>query len=358
MKKQLLELDPGSLTNAVRILVSGGLLIAAADTVYGLIGRAFNKTAFQHLSEIKPERDQPLPVVFDSMSMLQEYFPQLDAKQLDFMQEFVPGATTFVLPFSRFIPIGFKYEIMDVAVRIPKDSALMRLCQACKFPLWATSANLTGETAPTSVEEIAIEVIEITELIIDSGRIDHGKASTAVDLRQEPFRILREGALANQIQGYINNMTDSYKVLTVCTGNICRSPIAGIYLQHLLGDTSEFHVASAGTHAFNGNTATSDMIDIGAEWGVDVSVHRAQQLTHELLDTYDLILVAEYSHWQYIENVRPDIIKKVHLMSEPVDEDGIPDPYGDTHEFYQNTANKIKQSMEGWAAKIKASRSS
>src|SRR2546430_16016254 len=86
-------------------------------------------------------------------------------------------------------------------------------------------------------------------------------------------------------------------VLFVCTGNICRSPLAAALLERALRERGlEVTVASAGTGAWDGAPASEGAYLVGLERGLDLSGHRARLLTRELVEKAHLILTMARHH--------------------------------------------------------------
>ena len=97
-------------------------------------------------------------------------------------------------------------------------------------------------------------------------------------------------------------MKESQHVLFVCTGNICRSPLAEAYLKKLLhkGGPPNVRVSSAGIYAIPGNTTPPEGIETAAQIGLDLDSHRARPLTPETVDQADLIVVMAPEHAEFI----------------------------------------------------------
>ena len=105
-------------------------------------------------------------------------------------------------------------------------------------------------------------------------------------------------------------------VLVVCVGNICRSPMAQAMLQHALQDKTDVAVESAGLGALAGHPASEHSVALMKERGIDISGHRARQLTPEMIAGSDLILVMEQGHRRAIDSVEPAARGKIYRLGE------------------------------------------
>jgi protein-tyrosine phosphatase len=109
-------------------------------------------------------------------------------------------------------------------------------------------------------------------------------------------------------------------VLVVCTGNICRSPMAEALLREYLGrhldDPEVVEVSSAGTHARPGDPASSGMMSIATDWGVNLSDHWSRPLSPDLVAAQDLVLTMESGHRDRVALLAPGAGARTFLITE------------------------------------------
>lgn len=145
-----------------------------------------------------------------------------------------------------------------------------------------------------------------------------------------------------------------YRILFVCTANICRTPLAKYYLK-LRVEHDNLHnfidVLSAGTWAKKGAPAAEFSQVVCKENGMDASAHVSREIDIQLMKTADVILCMSSEQKRDLAAIFPQFRHKIFLLREyPVqgsDEFAtIPDPYGRKLEKYRETFEAIKQEID------------
>ena len=136
------------------------------------------------------------------------------------------------------------------------------------------------------------------------------------------------------------------KVFVICTGNICRSPMAKALMQREIaarGLSEAVNIDSAGTFAVVDYPASEGSVRAMARRQLDISDHRAKQLTGQMVQDADVLVVMEERHRRSIFINWPRAIRKTLLLSElSGDHAEIEDPYGGEQWQYDEAANLIE----------------
>lgn len=139
-------------------------------------------------------------------------------------------------------------------------------------------------------------------------------------------------------------------VLFVCTANVCRSPMAAAVFQRFLQkrpDAGEWRVASAGTWALDGEAAASKAQEVMRRRGLDISHHRSQSVSPELLRRFSLILVMERGHKEALRVEFPALAGRIFLLNEMIGlRFDIPDPVGGSLADFDDTAAEFERIFE------------
>lgn len=140
-------------------------------------------------------------------------------------------------------------------------------------------------------------------------------------------------------------------VLCVCTGNICRSPLAERLLARALPDLT---VASAGIGALQGRPMAPGAAAIAQRQALTPEAHAARQLTADMIRESDLVLVMESTHKAWIEKQYPQSRGRVFMISHWQGGDDIEDPYGLPDDVFEAVYAELVACAADWCTRLSA----
>jgi protein-tyrosine phosphatase len=280
-----------------------------------------------------------------------DWLPNFPGAGVRLVSSFWPGPLTVVCGTGlerglfRRLPVGLGnyFEIQpftEIGFRLASHDAV-RVCSR-----WIGTPLLALETFWKSAQEITAACSDKVALIIQDDPSNY-KTDTLVRLDGREWQMVREGAITSeQIK-----QAAPCRILFVCTGNTCRSPMAERLCGKLLADKvgcryeelfeHGFFVQSAGLAAMMGERATPEAVDVVREFGVDLADHVSQPLSVELLQQSDIVIAMTASHLRVLRGF-PGLAARL-LSADGVD---VADPIGGTPEVYRACARQIKSCLE------------
>ncbi len=180
-----------AITEAVKLLADGGTVVYPTETVYGIGASIYIPQAVERVFEIKGrDRKMPLSVAVASFEMMGQ-IARLDEDDLVLLRKVLPGPITVLVEKSPDLSDLVTAGSPLVGIRFPDHPMALELI-ARAGPITATSANLSGQPPPASLEELDPEIAEKVDLVLDGGRGRLARPSTLVDLAKR--KVIREGA--------------------------------------------------------------------------------------------------------------------------------------------------------------------
>ncbi len=311
--------DAATIERALAAIRTGARVVLPTETVYGLALRPADGAHTLHVADVAAAR---------------ALCGSLDARVERLVERYWPGPLTVLVGGDDRAPIG---------IRVPAHPWTAAVL-AATGPMWLTPLESNG-VALADPDAIATTFRDSIDLLVDDGRSRIGQPSTVVDVRHPVWRIAREGILG---------AADVYaatarRVLFVCTGNTCRSPLAQVLAERAaaarLGverrdlPARGLLLASAGVGTADDLPASDGSIAVAAEIGLDLSRHRSTALRREALRSADLVLCLSESHRERLLASGAIAPERTALL-DPDDHD-IPDPYGGPIDVYRETRERI-----------------
>jgi L-threonylcarbamoyladenylate synthase len=179
----------------VKILQRGGVIAFPTDTVYGLGADAFNSTAVARIYEIKNRpQHQQLPLLIADVERLTALAEPIPKIAWFLARRFWPGGLTLILSKTDSVPL-YLAPGPTIAVRVPDHPVCQALIQHLGNPIIGTSANISGQQAALTANEVRQQLGGKIDFIINGGKCPSGKESTIVDVTHKVPVILRPGII-------------------------------------------------------------------------------------------------------------------------------------------------------------------
>ncbi len=152
---------------AVRILRAGGIILYPTDTVWGLGCDATNAAAVQRIYDLKRSvNKKSMLVLCASPDMVVRYVNRAPGIALEVM-ELATSPLTLILPGAVGVAENLIPDEGTLGVRVPDHAFCQRMLRGLGRPIVSTSANLTGEATPTGLQEVAREIVEGVDFVVD-----------------------------------------------------------------------------------------------------------------------------------------------------------------------------------------------
>lgn len=359
VKLDAANVDPAKISAAAKLVDSGQLVAFPTETVYGIACRV-EKTALTRLDKLKgrdPAKSYTLHIA--QKNDLQKYVPSVGLRARKLIDAAWPGPLTIVFELStgdidkqrtRFKAQLFEslYRNNSIGIRCPDHKVAVMLLQACKNPVVAPSANKTNAEPAVDAEGVLAQFSGQVDLILDAGPSKYKKNSTVVKIDKSGLQILRAGAYPKEKL----EKSSQIKFLFVCTGNTCRSPMAtGIFSKYLaeklncdIDQLAElgYKIFSAGTLGMTGASASTEAVRACAAKGIDISVHKSEALTRQLVEQCDFIFAMEQMHRDTVIALDSRSADKCQLLAE----NEIDDPIGQSQQVYNDCAELIEKAVK------------
>ncbi len=355
------EADPAGQSRlealAADTLQHGGLVVLPTETVYGVFASAWHPDTLDRLDTmIMPMYRNALHRRHTwhapSLDAVLETIPITSTRHRCLMRRLLPGPVRFDIELPpadvglALRALGVSRGLLDhdgvFAVRVPGPDTTQRVLARVEGPVvstrldalgWSPDRDPAAALAEGKAQRAGIEVV------LDGGPARFGVASTLIHLtRNGGYRVEPGGALEPRM---IDKLAHT-KILFVCTGNTCRSPMAEAIARSMIehnraaGQGGEVTVLSAGTNAASGAPASIETAAALRSLGIEPAEHRSRPLTRQLVAEADVIYTMAGWHRESVLALAPTAASRTWVL-DPEGQD-VPDPVGLPQDVYNQTA--------------------
>ena len=188
---------PGAVDRAVEVLRHGQAVAFPTDTVYGLGAHAFLPHGVARLYAAKGRPGQrAIPLLLPDAEAMRLVCAAIPDLAWELARRFWPGGLTLVLQRAARVPDLVTAGGPTVAVRVPDQELVQRLCRELGAPLATTSANRHGAPDAVTAAQVLAGLAGRVPLVLDGGTCRGGVASTVLDLTVSPPALLRSGPIS------------------------------------------------------------------------------------------------------------------------------------------------------------------
>ncbi|MFQ5741423.1 MAG: L-threonylcarbamoyladenylate synthase [Acidobacteriota bacterium] len=192
---------------AVRAIQNGGVVLSPTDTLYGFAVDPFQPSALRRLVEIKARPEEKgLLLLIPEVEWVEKFCDQRPPLFQALVEKLWPGAVTLLLKAGAGAAPPIAGKEGKVGFRIPRSPFLQAWMEALGGPLVSTSANLSGEPPPRTVETLKELFSARVDLFLEGGGSNQGQASTVLDLSAGFPRIIRRGACLKEVQSLLRRL--------------------------------------------------------------------------------------------------------------------------------------------------------
>ncbi|MFA7057067.1 MAG: Sua5/YciO/YrdC/YwlC family protein [Candidatus Cloacimonadales bacterium] len=313
--------------------------------MYGMGASVESEVGIEKICRLKMrESAKGFVVLVPHVGDIIQYVDEIDDRTVRLLEQFSPGNTTFVLKCSN---PKFAHVALDgtVAFRVPQNPVLCSFIDQIGSPIISTSINKSNFPAESDIKTIAKDYdswFDFGFISYKGFQIADDQPSTIIKIDKD-IECLREGSVPFWMikGGYAQPM-----ILFVCTGNVCRSPIAEYLLRERLKENNlSFRTASAGVLQ-DGMVISANSAALLLQEGIDATAHLSRKLTEEMINDSWLILTMEEQHKRFFHKNFPQYAYKVFGLLEFCGGEGdIDDPYRQEIEKYKIAYNIINDKI-------------
>ncbi len=330
--------------------LSDATILHYTGHVFGIGCLIGNRDGMQRISSLKKRNDKSgFICLISDYGWLAENGIEVPVSLEPLLIQYWPGNLTVVMPCheERFAHLAINGK---VAFRVPPDPLLRSFLHLVQEPMVSTSINISGLQPVNDLDEIQkrygdwfdIGVIpvqkyinpqlELSTIIEYNGENTHNNSNSQI-------KCLREGSIPYY---EIRNSFKKPSILFICTGNICRSPIAEYLFNYYAEKGNLPFVSTSAGLLENGAMISFNSLQLLVEKGISAYEHLSRKADPQIMSTHWLILTMEQRQRDFLQSTFPNAAHRIFTLKEYVGEEGdISDPIGLDLDSYREIFNQI-----------------
>jgi len=353
------NIDSTKIQAAAELVDAGGLVAFPTETVYGIACHVAAESLAKLNAVKNRESSKSYTLHISRPDEIGKYVASIGLRAAKLIGKAWPGPLTIVFELDEKEverrQQSLKSEVFQglyrgncIGVRCPDNAVASALLRRTRHPVVAPSANIAGQAPAVDGQEALAALGGKLDLVLDGGACKYGKNSTVAKIGKKGVEILRGGVYSDaEIKAF-----SQVKLLCVCTGNTCRSPMAEGFFRKYLAEKLQcevdhleqmgYKVASAGLLNMAGSSASSESVAVCSARGVDIASHRSRPLSLGLIEESDRIFAMDRMHRARVVALSPEAANKCVLLAK----DDITDPIGQEQAFYKRCADLIEDAVK------------
>ena len=364
-KTEIYDIDPDNpdvtvMERAAEIIRSGGIVVYPTDTLYGFGVDARNQVAMNRLYDLKGrDENKPVSLIVKNLNQAESIVGKLFEYERTIFRKLLPGKITLILKKRKNTDLPKLKQFQKIGFRIPHHLTCKMLAELSNSPITSTSVNISTKNNLSSAKEIKALFNNQVDIILNAGSLKKSKGSTVIDLVTMPPTILREGDISKQeIERFLGykmrkSYPDKFVITFVCSGNICRSPMAeGILKKNISKSRYRdlIEIGSAGTLNINNSSPTIETLDVTHNAGIDIMAHQSRGLDEAIIRQSNIVFCMALDHLHYIQDNFPEYRSRVFLLKQmgierQLSNPSVADPIGRSLAFYEKIFMQISDEV-------------
>ncbi len=171
---------------ALKVLQEGGIILYPTDTIWGIGCDATNTEAVEKIYKIKQRNEaKSMIILLDTENKLESYISEVNPLAYDLI-EYAENPLTLVMPGAKNISPVLMAADGSVGIRVSKHPFCQQLIQRLRKPLVSTSANISGKPSPQYFSQVAPEIIDGVDYVVDINQHDMEIKTPSTIMRLAP----------------------------------------------------------------------------------------------------------------------------------------------------------------------------